>query len=205
MRTFPASDRSLLIHEADPVRLFRLLQRHPVPAVTSLSPAADSLLVRFDPRFTAHEVLAEQILELVNASAGEPDPEPQQHTIAVDFRSNVAPDLAELAELHRLTPAQLVDCFTAVEYEVRFLGFLPGFAYLGGVPDAIATPRRASPRKQVPAGSVGIAGTYAGIYPQETPGGWNLIGRADAVLFDFATLQPLWQPGDRVRFLPRPS
>jgi 5-oxoprolinase (ATP-hydrolysing) subunit B len=86
---------------------------------------------------------------------------------------------------------------------VLFLGFAPGFAYLGGLPDAIATPRRPSPRERVPAGSVGIAGEQTGVYPLSMPGGWNLIGRTDAVLFDPLRADPaLLKPGSAVRFVP---
>jgi len=90
----------------------------------------------------------------------------------------------------------------AAEYVVYLLGFLPGFAFLGGLPTALATPRRAVPRTAVPAGSVGIGGEQTGIYPLRSPGGWHLIGRTEVALFDPLAASPtLLRPGDRVRFV----
>lgn len=87
---------------------------------------------------------------------------------------------------------------------VWFLGFQPGFPYLGGMPENLATPRRAEPRVRVPAGSVGIGGAQTGIYPLETPGGWNLIGRTELPLFNPSLPEPvLLRPGDTLRFIPR--
>ena len=101
-----------------------------------------------------------------------------------------------------LTPAEVVKQHCAAEYQVFFMGFQPGFAYLGGLPEALATPRRAQPRTRVPAGSVGIGGSQTGVYPASSPGGWQLIGHTRLKLFDPTAAQPtLLQPGDRVRFV----
>lgn len=111
-------------------------------------------------------------------------------------------DLSLVAELTGMTEAEVVDLYGGTEYEVFMLGFAPGFAYLGLVPEAIALPRRATPRPRVPAGSVAIAGRQTAVYPVETPGGWHLIGRTDLVLWDAARQEPaLLAPGDRVRFV----
>ena len=123
--------------------------------------------------------------------------------IPVRYGGADGPDLDELASLHGLTPADVIELHAATTYEVFFLGFAPGFAYLGTVPADIATPRLARPRERVPVGSVGIAGEQTGIYPFAMPGGWRLIGRTDRVVWDTGRDQPaLLMPGDRVRFVP---
>jgi antagonist of KipI len=113
------------------------------------------------------------------------------------------PDLEELAVRMGRPPADFVAAHSAVEYLVQAVGFSPGFPYLGGLPAELAAPRRSTPRPRVPAGSVGIGGTQTGIYPIETPGGWNLVGRTPRRLFDPAREEPaLLRLGDRVRFVP---
>jgi 5-oxoprolinase (ATP-hydrolysing) subunit B len=112
-------------------------------------------------------------------------------------------DLELVAATTGLTAAEVIQLHAATEYEVFMLGFAPGFAYLGVVPEALAVARRASPRPRVPAGSVAIAERQAGVYAVETPGGWNLIGRTHLVLWDPSRDPPaLLAPGDRVRFVP---
>ncbi len=113
------------------------------------------------------------------------------------------PDLDEVARLTGLSPEEVAARHVQAEYVVGFLGFAPGFAYLLGGDERLRVERRAEPRERVPAGSVALAGPYSGIYPRESPGGWQLIGSTTAVLFD-ATRDPpaLLSPGDRVRFVP---
>lgn len=117
------------------------------------------------------------------------------------------PDLAQAASQAGLTPAQFVEAHAAARYEVACIGFLPGFAYLLGLPPALAQPRLATPRLQVPAGAVAIGGTQTGVYPQASPGGWRLIGQVDVQaqpLFDPTAHPPSWLlPGDALRFEPR--
>lgn len=111
-------------------------------------------------------------------------------------------DLPEVSRLTGLSPAEVVTRHTAPDYVVAFLGFAPGFPYLVGLDAALHVPRRATPRTAVPAGSVGLAGAQTGIYPRATPGGWQLLGRTDVVLFDAAREPPaLLAPGDRLRFV----
>ncbi|WP_256461167.1 5-oxoprolinase subunit B family protein [Blastococcus sp. PRF04-17] len=111
------------------------------------------------------------------------------------------PDLPEVAELVEMPVPDVVRALTSVALTVAFSGFAPGFGYLTGLPQELHVPRRATPRTRVPAGSVGLAGPYAGAYPSESPGGWQLVGRTDAVLFDVHRDPPaLLFPGTRVRF-----
>ena len=120
-------------------------------------------------------------------------------TVAVTYDG---PDLAVVAELAGLSIADTVELHTAAVYTVGFLGFAPGFAYLLGTDPSLQVPRRSEPRKSVPAGSVAVAGPYSGIYPRESPGGWQLIGRTAFVPFDAARARPAaLAPGDQVRFV----
>lgn len=125
------------------------------------------------------------------------------HEIGVDYGGTAGPDLAALAEQLGLTAAALVEAHRSAEYTVAFLGFQPGFPYLTGLPRALQVPRRATPRVQVAAGTVALGGAYTGIYPASGPGGWHLIGRTAARLFEPGRASPaLLAPGDRVRFVP---
>jgi inhibitor of KinA len=112
-------------------------------------------------------------------------------------------DLAHISSLHQLEPDEAIALHSSLTYTVFMIGFLPGFAYMGTVDERLETPRKATPRKRVPAGSVGIAGKQTGIYPQPSPGGWQLIGRTPLQLFDTARTTPcLLAAGDQVRFVP---
>lgn len=114
------------------------------------------------------------------------------------------PDLAEVAAIWGVAPDEVVTRHTGTEFRVAFCGFSPGFGYLTGLPEAWSVPRRTEPRTRIPAGSVGLAGPYSGVYPAESPGGWQLIGRTDLVLFDPEREPPaLLTPGTRVRFVVR--
>lgn len=111
-------------------------------------------------------------------------------------------DLSYVADYHQISEAQVVELHTAPTYRVYMMGFLPGFAYMGGLDARIATPRRATPRTKVPAGSVGIAGNQTGIYPSESPGGWQLIGRTELELYTpNATEITLLKAGDLIKFI----
>ncbi|QIZ46469.1 5-oxoprolinase subunit PxpB [Dickeya zeae] len=124
--------------------------------------------------------------------------------IPVTYGGDYGPDLKTVAEHCGMTPKQVVERHAAGRYVVYFLGFQPGFPYLGGLDEALFTPRRAEPRLQVPAGSVGIGGNQTGIYPLSTPGGWQLIGQTSLALFQPTQTPPvLLRPGDRVRFIPQ--
>jgi KipI family sensor histidine kinase inhibitor len=114
------------------------------------------------------------------------------------------PDLADVAALWGVATSEVIARHAEIEFQVAFCGFSPGFGYLTGLPDHLAVPRLSRPRPTVPAGSVGLAGPYSGIYPSESPGGWRLIGRTELTLFDPDRDPPaLFQPGARVRFQPR--
>jgi inhibitor of KinA len=123
-------------------------------------------------------------------------------SVPVFYGGRNGPDLEEVATFAGLTPRDAIRLHSGTEYRVYFLGFAPGFPYLGTVPEPIAMPRLATPRARVPAGSVGIAGGQTGIYPDDSPGGWRIIGRTPLRLYDAERQPPfLFRPGDRVRFI----
>jgi KipI family sensor histidine kinase inhibitor len=129
--------------------------------------------------------------------------QPRRVEIPTIYGGEYGPDLDFVAQYHHLTPAEVIRIHSGVDYPVYMLGFIPGFAYLGGLDAAIATPRLDQPRTRIPAGSVGIAGAQTGVYPLDTPGGWRIIGRTPLRLFDpLADPPALLSPGDIVRFIP---
>ena len=208
----PASDQSLLITFGTEIsltahqqvmKLLRLLQSEPVASVRSLHPAYCSLLVKFDALRLRHEEV-EAILRGYLKRLEEVElPEPRVVEIPVCYGREFGPDLADVCALHGISPVQAIELHSSATYLVYFLGFVPGFAYLGGLPERLVTPRLATPRRKVPAGSVGIAGNQTGVYPFGTPGGWRLIGRTPVAMFrvDREELS-LLSIGDRVRFAP---
>lgn len=130
--------------------------------------------------------------------------EPRQVEIPVVYGGSGGPDLAEVARAADLTSQQVVELHSSADYVVYFIGFQPGFPYLGGLDERLHTPRRAEPRLVVPGGSVGIGGSQTGIYPLAAPGGWQLIGHTPLSLFDPQQQPPtLLRPGDSVRFVPQ--
>ena len=191
-----SSDRTLLVRDAGALDLFRSLVRAELPGVTGLSPARGSVMVRFDPVRLSHAQVEDWVASLVAVGS-----EPVAARLVEIPTIYIGEDLAAVAEWSGLTTSEVVDIHASREYEAYFLGFVPGFAYLGEVDSRIAAPRRKSPRTAVPAGSVGIAGGQTGVYPRSTPGGWNLIGRTDIQLFDQNRGVSLIEPGDRVRFV----
>jgi len=185
-------------------RIWRLTQRLAgVPEVVEAIPGMNNITVVLrEP-----ERLALDALERLQRWWEESDalePESRLIEIPVLYGGQAGPDLSVVAEHSGMTQQQVVGLHASIEYVVWFLGFQPGFPYLGGMPEALATPRRAEPRVRVPAGSVAIGGSQTGIYPLETPGGWNLIGHTDITLFNPQRKEPvLLRPGDRLRFIPR--
>jgi len=179
--------------------------------IEDIVPAYASLAVVLDPvqslasRITCSEARAWVQRALASLPSGDgpiPTTTARLVEIRVDYGGDAGPDLAAVADHCGLTEAEVIRRHTDVEYRVAMLGFSPGFPYLLGMDPGLAMPRREQPRRNVPAGSVGIGGEQTGIYPQAGPGGWQLIGRTPLSLFD-ARREPasLLLPGDRVRFV----
>lgn len=169
-----------------------------VDGVQELIPGMNNLTMLFDPLHTEPAALEAAARELW---AQPPHRRAPGRRVEIPVTYD-GPDLGDVAAHCGLSPDEVVHRHTAAEYVVYFLGFQPGFAYLGGLDDTLHTPRRREPRVSVPAGSVGIGGAQTGIYPLATPGGWQLIGRTSLALFDARAEPPtLLAPGDRVRFV----
>ena len=172
-----------------------------VPGVRDVVPTFRSVAVYFDPGITDAEHVERELrlasVAPVRILGG------RTFEVPVSYGGEFGPDLAEVAAFAGLSEAAVVALHIGVRYRVFMLGFLPGFAYMGRVDNRIAAPRKGTPRLRVPAGSVGIAGVQTGIYPRESPGGWQIIGRTTIPLFDpLKSPSALFAPGDTVRFVP---
>jgi len=207
----PASDHSILVTFADEISLdahrrvraaLHLLQRAPIPGVANLHPAYASLLLTLEPPGSERRRIGDEVVRRVEEARVVALPEPALVEVPVRYGGEWGPDLAEVAAACGLTPTEVVRDHSRAEYLVYFLGFSPGFPYLGGLPPRIAAARRPSPRTRVPGGSVAIGGSQTGVYPLASPGGWQLIGRTPLALFDAGrTPAALLAAGDRLRFV----
>lgn len=214
----PLGDRSIIIEweqQIDPavhqrvMRAYHSLQRLQLPYILDLIPAYASLTVVYDAGSMRRQhplPAAEQIRTIVTKAldqeAEEVNATSRLLEIPVCYHPSLGLDIEALTAQKNLTGSQLIDLHTSQTYIIYMLGFLPGFPYMGKVRDELAAPRLKQPRLKVPVGSVGIAGAQTGIYPMESPGGWNIIGRTPLRLFDPAKEEPCYcRPGDQVRFV----
>lgn len=169
--------------------------------VRDVVPTFRSVCVYFDPLVTDVEALAATMRRAATLAGERASSEGRQIEIPVCYGGEFGPDLDDVAAFGRMERNDVIRAHTAVDYRVFMLGFVPGFAYMGIVDPRIAAPRRPSPRARVAAGSVGIAGEQTGVYPQETPGGWNIIGRTPLNMLTGDVHGPtLIRPGDLVTF-----
>jgi inhibitor of KinA len=184
---------------------------NPFPGLIETTASYASVTLFYDPavirdEFDQFETAFDAILSLISRALEETDAHdfgtPETVEIPVDFSALSGPDLGEVSAFAGLETSDIIDVFTARIYRVYMLGFLPGFAYMGEVDPRVAIGRKATPRTKVPKGSVGIAGTQTGIYPLESPGGWQIIGRTATEMFDPSAEEPcLLRPGDLVKFV----
>jgi inhibitor of KinA len=212
MQIEPLGDSALIVRVVDSfsaetslkavVTAVGQLEAAAIPGVIELAPAYTTVGVFFDPALTAFDALKMQIEQVLH------NMEPARRAgtgstieVPVCYEDELAPDLREVAWHAGLSAPEVVRRYSAAVYRVACVGFMPGFPYLSGLPAELATPRRAAPRKEIPAGAVGIGGTQTGIYPRKSPGGWNIIGRTPLSLFEVKREPPaLLQAGDRIRF-----
>ncbi|NEN04515.1 5-oxoprolinase subunit PxpB [Diaminobutyricibacter tongyongensis] len=199
-RVLPLGDHGILIEVEsldDVIGLYAALDVTRPEGLVDLVPAARTIGVIVDPVRLPLSVAAAWVSETAPADLS--GSESQSIEIPVRYDGE---DLDEVAGLLGLTRAELVALHTASDWRVAFCGFAPGFAYLATDHDRLRVPRRDTPRPSVPAGSVGLAGEFSGVYPRSSPGGWQLIGSTDAVLWDASAERPaLLAPGTRVRFV----
>jgi len=183
-------------------RFCQCLQAEPIRGVIEWVPGYAAVAVYYQPWIVGYDELCAVLTQCIRAAGNAPLPAPRQVEIPVCYAGEWGPDIDEVAAAHGLTGAQVIERHAGGDYLVYFLGFLPGFPYLGGLDPLLATPRRATPRLRVPAGAVGIAGAQTGIYPLETPGGWQIIGRTPLRLYDPDRQPPaLLAAGNHVRFV----
>lgn len=199
VRVLACGDEAVLVEVEDldaVLGLHAALAAEPPEGVAELVPAARTIFVAFDPERTDAGRLEEALAAVRPAEAARESGPVVEIPVTYDGE-----DLEEAAQLAGMSVEELVRRHTAGDYVAAFCGFAPGFAYLDGLEPALHLPRRDSPRTRVPAGSVAVADRYAGVYPRESPGGWRLLGRTDAVLWDTDRDPPaLLAPGTRVRF-----
>jgi inhibitor of KinA len=218
MELHPLGDRAVTvtvgdrIEEATRVRILSLcaaLDDAPPAGMIEYVPAFASLTVHYDPARvppaddqTPYDAFSTALRSvLLDAPPRAPDTS-QLVEIPVAYGDEFGPDLDDVARHAGISADEVVRLHTSGDYVVHMVGFIAGFGYLGGLPRRIATPRRAEPRTVVPASSVGIGGSQTGVYPVDSPGGWNLIGRTSLLMFDPARHPAtLLHTGDRVRFV----
>ena len=216
LRLIPMGDRALVIEFGDrpsPELSARIaaaaqqMRASPPPGVLDIVPAYTTLALYYDPVLigvgtTPYEALIQKIETWLHAQAEAKMPQGRLVEIPVCYGGGFGEDLDEVARQHGLTPEAVATIHAGTEYRVYMLGFVPGFAYLGDLDARIATSRRDTPRPRVPAGSVAIGGAQTGVYPLETPGGWQLIGRTPLRMFSPDSEPPcLLRAGDTVRFV----
>jgi KipI family sensor histidine kinase inhibitor len=211
-RFLPAGDAALSIELADEIseaasalvaRLDAALNARPPAGLIETVPTYRAVLIFFDPLRLDPAELRLRALDALAAAGGPLDRAPRRWEVPVVYGGEHGPDLEAVARRAGLEPARVVALHSGVEYRVYMIGFMPGFPYLGDVPAEIATPRLATPRTRVPAGSVAIAARQTCIYPNASPGGWNLLGRTAFRLFDLDREPPCTlEVGDRIRFYP---
>lgn len=220
---FPLGDRALVIElpgrlgEASAAlarRLAEAVEAARIPGVREAVSAFSSVAVYYDPVLVKasvdpdasgtgpYELLQSWLRPVLEAAGEEAAPAGALLEVPVCYGGEYGEDLGLLALTHELSPARVVELHTRPVYYVGMLGFMPGFPYLVGLDEHLVTPRRATPRPNVPRGSVAIGGEHTGIYPLDSPGGWHVIGRTPLRLFDLVRQPPsLLQAGDRVRFV----
>lgn len=208
----PSGDSAFIIKAGDGIseevnrtvmKLLVRLEEWKIAGITDFIPAYNELMVSYDPSVTGYR----QLLDILRACGADIEdvelPEAGTVDVPVVYGGEYGPDIQDIADMGYLSQDDVVTIHSSALYRVYMLGFTPGFCYLGGMDKRIATPRRQSPRMKIPAGSVGIAGNQTGIYPVESPGGWNLIGRTPLQLFNpFMKPEFLFSAGDSIRFVP---
>jgi inhibitor of KinA len=218
-RIYPCGDHAVTIELGDKIdasvnqkiiALFKFLKEQKFTGVKDIIPAYHTLTLVYDlaslkKNNSGNSVYEKMSQHLKNAfdKISITGTTPGSTRIPVCYDLSLGPDISSLAELHQLSIDEVIKLHTAKTYRVYMIGFLPGFAYMGTVDEKINTPRKAQPRTLVPAGSVGIAGEQTGIYPFDSPGGWQLIGQTPVPMFDVNKDEPCYlQPGDEVQFYP---
>lgn len=180
----------------------QLMREQQIEGVVDIIPAFCSLLINYDPRVISYDEMKTRMEKILSVEVAAGERRKKIYEIPVCYGGEYGPDLNTIAEHAGLTPAEVIDIHTSADYLIYMLGFLPGFTYLGGLDERIHTPRLANPRVRIPAGSVGIGGSQTGIYPMDSPGGWQLMGMTPVKTYDPNREIPiLVEAGDYIRFV----
>lgn len=171
-----------------------------LPMVKTVIPGYATLTVTFNGQMATTEMVMKKLTPLIDAAMQAKLAPHQTWLIPVCYGGEFGPDLADVATFAKCSAEEVIAKHTSRDYLIYFMGFLPGFAYMGSVVDEIAMPRLAEPRLEIPAGSVGIAGAQTGFYPVASPGGWRIIGQTPLKLYDPAHPQSFYHAGDLIRF-----
>lgn len=183
--------------------LLQLMKEQPIEGVLDIIPAFASLLLTYDPRIISYSSLSKRLSKLLKLNIKTKDGQHRILEIPVCYDGDYGPDLDFVAQHAGLSKEEVIHRHSSRDYLIYMLGFLPGFPYLGGLDEAIHTPRLDNPRLSIEAGSVGIGGNQTGIYPISSPGGWQLIGRTPVKTYDPSRKTPiLFEAGDYIRFKP---
>ena len=209
-RFLPAGDRGLLVEFGAAIepeinrkvrQIFLALEKAPIDGITEVIPTYRSILIFYDPFQINPKRLREEIIDRENKLDKSEIPPPETTEIQVAYGGDFGPDLEFVAQHNGLTPEEVIQIHTSETYLIYMLGFTPGFPFLGGLSERIFAPRRENPRQLVPAGSVGIANNQTGVYPIDSPGGWQLIGKTPIKLYDPTGSPPiLLKAGNCLRF-----
>jgi inhibitor of KinA len=205
-----AGDRGLLVEFGASIepkinqkvrQIFLSVEKAPIDGVTEIIPTYRSILIFYNPSLSDPERLKKEILDRENSLDKWEIPPPETIEIPVFYGDNFGPDLEFVAQHNNLTPEEVIQIHISGTYLIYMLGFTPGFPFLGGLSEKIFTPRLENPRQLVPAGSVGIANNQTGIYPIDSPGGWQLIGKTPIKLYDPTGSPPiLLRAGNYLKF-----
>lgn len=210
VRFLPAGDTSLSVEFGNEIsvsinkqiRAFTIaLEKSSIPGIVELIPTYRSLLVQYNPLEIGYDSLLFRLKGLLAQINQIEIPPSDVLEIPVLYGGDEGPDLAFVAQHNGLTPEEVIKIHTSTEYLIYMLGFTPGFTYLGGMDEKIATPRLETPRVKIPAGSVGIAGAQTGVYPIDSPGGWQLIGLTPVRMYDPTRSEPILpKAGEYIKF-----
>ncbi len=186
------------------IRAYKIaLEKAEIPGIVETVPTYRSLMVHYNPRIIRNGELKEKLEKLLSEMGDIEIPPSPVLEIPVLYGGEMGPDLPFVAENAGLSEEEVIRIHSGTEYLIYMLGFTPGFTYLGGMSDKIATPRLQQPRVKIPAGSVGIAGSQTGIYPIDSPGGWQLIGRTPLKMYDPNRETPILpEAGQYMKFYP---
>ena len=212
LRFVPAGDKAFVIELGDGIspeinrsvhNLLLSIEKQGIPGILDIVPTYRSILINYDPLTLPPNELEERVRELTQDLDETPPAASRVVELPTSYGGEHGSDLGYVAEHNGLTEEEVIALHSGTDYLVYMMGFTPGFTYLGGMSEKIATPRLQTPRTAIPAGSVGIAERQTGVYPIESPGGWQLIGRTPVRLFDPSKQPPvIAEPADYIRFVP---